>query len=137
MNRTVAMIVDDSPTSCMVLEGMLNDLGFEAATETDIGRALKMLGSGRVRVVFLDMMMPETPGWAFGDVIRSYCRERSIPIVFISGTERERLAHLAWKHQASGYLSKPFTEDDLSMALAALVDNCGCPGRKALSRAAA
>lgn len=116
--KKIALIVDDSPCTCAVLEDILSDLGYEVLVDEEIGRALETMATREVSVVFLDMMLPEAPGWALGACIRDYCVNREIPLIFISAIEPELLADLARNHHATAWISKPFTDAVVAQAVA-------------------
>lgn len=117
----MALIVDDSPCTCAVLEDILGDHGFDVLVEEEIGRALEILATRRIDVVFLDMMLPEAPGWALGACIRDYCVNRDIPLIFISAIDPSVLENLARDHHATAWISKPFTDASVASAVAAHV----------------
>lgn len=115
--RNLALIIDDSPVTCAVLEDRLVDLGYEVQIERNVGDAMGALVDRDVHLVFLDMLMPETPGWTIAVVIRDYCSRRGIPMLFISAIDQVILARLASDYGASAWLSKPFDEEELAVAL--------------------
>ena len=116
MNK-VALIIDDSPSFCAVLQDMLSELGYESIVEPNVDRVMAILGKGMASIVFLDMIMPQAPGWALGEVIQNFCKEKGIPVIFVSAEGPGFLSVLAPACGASAFLGKPFTKEELAEVL--------------------
>ena len=85
--------------------------GAKIICSTDSDDALEMLESGELLpdAVFTDILMPKVNGIALAKRIKQICPY--INIVFVSGCSD--YMHDAIKLHASGYLLKPFTDEDV------------------------
>ncbi len=52
------LIVDDSPSVLAILEDMLDELGYEAATATNGKQACQLLETTRYDLIITDLTMP-------------------------------------------------------------------------------
>ena len=72
-------------------------------------------------VVLLDVQMPVLDGWQTQAALRE--QRVDLPVVFMSAANRAR--HEAARHQAAGYLAKPFDITDLLDAVERFVPAAG------------
>lgn len=115
----IALIVDDDPTIRALLAEILADEGFQTAESPHGAAALEWLATHRPAVIFLDMRMPVMDGWAFAaEYRRRYDRE--VPIIVISAAQNAQ----KWCNEigAEGCVAKPFELDDISGALAQVLN---------------
>lgn len=75
--------------------------------------ALEFIKKNMVDVVFLDMSMPEIHGLELAKEIKKY--DPNIRIVFVTAYDQYALD--AWKVDATGYLLKPYTVEDVRKEL--------------------
>jgi CheY-like chemotaxis protein len=75
------LIVDDNIDSCNALEKLLQSAGHEITHAHEGRAALAQVINDRPDVVLLDLVMPEMDGAAFLEVVRSYSRLQSLPVV--------------------------------------------------------
>ena len=116
----IVFIVDDDASVRRSLERLLRSLGF--AVET-FASALAFLsrdpGVGPACLV-LDVWMPGLNGLALQDELAA--RQRSIPIIFISGHGTIPMCVRAMKGGAVDFLTKPFDDQDLVAAIGKAID---------------
>jgi twitching motility two-component system response regulator PilG len=119
----LVMIADDSQTVRKIVEVTLRRAGYEVVAMPDGVEALRSLlaPNGRLPdLILLDIEMPHMDGYQLATSIRKRPNLASIPLVMLSrraGVIDRLKARLAG---VRGYLSKPFTEQDLR----ALVADC-------------
>jgi CheY-like chemotaxis protein len=104
----VLVVDDDAPLRESVVE-TLALAGILAAGAAHGAEALRFLASGRADLILLDLRMPVLDGWSF---LRQRAGSRNllqIPVLLLSGEPQDR-ALLAF---VDGWLSKPFSEDEL------------------------
>ena len=106
------LIVDDDEDVRTVLSSFLSIAGFDVVQASGGADGLKLLRSDKtIRLVLLDLTMPEMDGWRFRHEQRSDPRLSQIPTVIVSG---EPLAHIVDEElKAADYLSKPVSRDHL------------------------
>ena len=75
------MIVEDNPDACEPLARYLEKAGHEVRCLPNGREALSHLLAKVPDVVLLDLLMPEMDGPSFLEVVRSYLRIQSLPVV--------------------------------------------------------
>jgi CheY-like chemotaxis protein len=122
----LVMIVDDSPTVRKIVQFTLTREGYEVVAVPDGVEALRYLLTHDERLpdlIVLDIQMPRLDGYQ----LAQHCRHRErprlshIPLVMLSrraGVIDKILARLAG---VRGYLTKPFTEQELRALVAAFI----------------
>src|SRR5438045_4342851 len=79
------MIVDDSEDSRESLAELFRDAGHTVTCVPNGREALSLVLAELPDVILLDLMMPEMDGPSFLEVIRSYLRIQSLPVVVLTG----------------------------------------------------
>jgi two-component system response regulator MprA len=118
------LIADDDMVVRDVVRRYLERDGMEVAVADDGHEALRLLGSERIDVAVLDVMMPGPDGLA---LCRSLRRDGdfSVPVILLTalGEEDDRIAGL--EAGADDYLPKPFALEELLARLRALLRRSG------------
>ncbi len=106
------LVVDDDDDVREVIKSILMLAGFDAVEAGGGAEGLRLLRSDKsIRLVLLDLTMPEMDGWRFRHEQRSDPRLSQIPTIIVSG---EPLAHIVDEElRAADYLSKPVGRDHL------------------------
>jgi CheY-like chemotaxis protein len=108
------LVVEDEPMIRLLLDDMLNDLGYSMAAEAGrLDEALTAASEAEFDVAILDVNLngePITP------VVEVLVR-RGVPFVFVSGYARRGIPE---EHSKIPLLQKPFQADGLARALAAV-----------------
>jgi FixJ family two-component response regulator len=113
----LVLVVDDDESIRESLPDLLKELGFEARA---FASAVELLASGvleRGEYLILDVAMPEMSGPELQlELIR---RGHEVPIIFITARGDDKVREDVLSNGAVAYLLKPFTELELTTALAA------------------
>jgi len=125
-----ALVVDDNPTACEVLERMGRSLGWAIDVANSGEQALELLPARAAagvayQAVFVDWQMPGLDGWETSRRIRELGLIGEAPVVvMVTAHGREMLAQRSDAEQAmlDGFLVKPVTA---SMLFDAIVDARG------------
>jgi len=90
------LAVDDDPVVLMQLEDVLGEKGYEVKTASDGKQAIKMALAHPPDVMILDLMMPETDGFAVLDRIRQEPETRDLPVIILTAKDlnHTELIHL-------------------------------------------
>ncbi|MEZ4525895.1 MAG: response regulator [Desulfobacterales bacterium] len=90
------LAVDDDPIVLMQLEEVLGEKGYEVETASDGKEALALALAHPPDVMILDLMMPETDGFAVLDQIRREPGTRDLPVIILTAKDlsRAELMHL-------------------------------------------
>ena len=108
---TTIAIVDDDPAVRRGISGLLRSLGFAAV---DFSSAEAFLNSGRAKdmsCVITDVRMPGMSGIELQD--RLIAAGHKIPVIFMAAFPEERTKTRAIKAGAFGFLTRPFTQNNL------------------------
>lgn len=101
------LIVDDNRDSCESVAKLLGTAGHEVACVENGREALAQLQGVRAPdVVVLDLVMPEMDGPSFLEVLRSYVRLQSLPVVVLTALSEGPLIDRARELNALAILRK-------------------------------
>jgi putative two-component system response regulator len=111
--RPNVLVVDDVPANRELLQGHLDDLGYEVREARDGIEALEAVEAEEPDLILLDIDMPRLDGIAVCERLKAHPTRRLIPIVILtaSNDRNTRLRGLA--AGADDYLSKPFDPKEL------------------------
>ena len=111
--RPNVLVVDDVPANRELLEGHLDDLGYNVREARDGVEALEAVDALEPDLILLDIDMPRLDGIAVCERLKAHPTRRLIPIVILtaSNDRNTRLRGLA--AGADDYLSKPFDPKEL------------------------
>jgi CheY-like chemotaxis protein len=119
---STVLVVDDEPDIRLTARFMLEAAGHNVIEAATGAEALARLQTDRPDLVLLDIRLPDTEGWDIMRNLRSTQELSSVPVLIMSahssGDVRERAKH----EGSSGYLVKPFREEDLLHAANALLE---------------
>ncbi len=79
------LIVDDNADYREQLAMFMREAGHEATCTPDGREALSVVLARTPDVILLDLVMPEMDGPSFLEVLRSYLRIQSLPVVVLTG----------------------------------------------------
>ena len=112
------LIVEDMADATDAIEEMLRDAGHEVTTVPNGRRALTHVLDRLPDVVLLDLMMPEMDGPTFLEVVRSYLRLQSLPVVVLTGLGDSALIERARKLNVNAILMKGQANlEDIQLAI--------------------
>jgi two-component system, sensor histidine kinase and response regulator len=114
------LLVEDNPVNQEVALAMLNELGLEAECAWDGEQALEKLAARRYDVVLMDCHMPKLDGYATTRRLREIegaAGQNRTPIIALTANALSGDAQLCLDAGMDGYLSKPFSLDEMYMTL--------------------
>jgi two-component system, sensor histidine kinase and response regulator len=100
------LIVDDSEDSCKSLATLFRQEGHDATCVPNGREALASVLSSLPDVILLDLVMPEMDCPSFLEVIRSYLRIGSLPVVVLTGLEESPMIERARTLKVNSILLK-------------------------------
>jgi DNA-binding response OmpR family regulator len=120
------MIADDDTVVRDVVRRYLERDGLEVAVARDGNEALRLLGTQRIDVAVLDVMMPGPDGLALCRSLRQR-GDYSIPVILLTalGEEDDRIAGL--EAGADDYLTKPFSPRELALRVRSVLRRTPTP----------
>src|SRR5438876_2167981 len=113
IGRPKVLVVDDVAANRELLQGHLDDLGYEVREARDGIEALEAVAAEEPDLILLDIDMPRLDGIAVCEQLKAHPIRRLIPIVILTASsDREtRLRGIA--AGADDFLSKPFDAKEL------------------------
>jgi DNA-binding response OmpR family regulator len=100
------LCVDDDRSTLRSLSRILGRHGYRVLTYTTAERALQELSLLDPDLLLLDVLMPGMNGLELIDELREY-RQRSVPVVLLSGWDSDEAIQAGYGHGAACYLTKP------------------------------
>ena len=85
--RLTIACIDDSPSICQTMEGIITDAGYNFVSEMDGLRAIAVLLSRKPDMIFLDLVMPNTNGYEICSQLRKLSYFKQTPIVILTGND--------------------------------------------------
>ncbi|MFT5374194.1 MAG: adenylate cyclase [Candidatus Latescibacterota bacterium] len=106
VEKTRILIIDDSPTTRILLEAIVLQAGFEVLLAEGGEQGLALARSQRPQVIVLDVLMPDLDGWAVLSRLKSDPVLSDIPVLMLSILEDQSKGFVLG---ASDYLTKPIS----------------------------
>jgi len=108
------LVVDDVPVNLIVVEKMLDSLGYLVESACDGIEALEAVKTRHYDIIFMDIQMPEMDGIEATRRIRALDIERSsIPIVAITANTQESDRNACIEVGMNDFITKPFVKKQL------------------------
>jgi CheY-like chemotaxis protein len=112
------LFVDDQPDSALPVRVFLEKAGHAVTCVLNGREALSSVLVDKPDVVLLDLAMPEMDGPSFLEVVRSYLRLQSLPVVVLTGLEESPMVARAQALKVNSVLVKSkATPDDILKAI--------------------
>jgi len=114
------LVVDDNPNTLEVLQRNLTSQGYQAFIASNVAEAIKILDVAPIDLVITDFKMPGVSGLDLVRHVRENFKETEV--MMITGYPTVEGAVKAVKTGAEEYLTKPFTDEELSSAVRRALD---------------
>jgi PAS domain S-box-containing protein len=118
VNKAIIMVVEDDEINRMLIEKVLNGLGFEVIAVSSGKDCLEQITSIEPVLVFLDLNLPVMDGFTTARLIRKlkspYC---NIPIVAISSSDSAQDRQKCNDVAINDFISKPYRYEDIVKVL--------------------
>ncbi|WP_320020334.1 sigma-54 dependent transcriptional regulator [Labilibaculum manganireducens] len=109
------LIIDDDPTICLMLQGLLKRKNFDADTVFSAGEALKKLEINQFDLVLSDFRLPDFDGLELLQKIKSM--HPHVPVIIMTSYADIRTAVSAIKMGAFEYVTKPLNPDEILLLI--------------------
>jgi DNA-binding response OmpR family regulator len=110
------LVVDDDVHIRRLIRVFLRDQDYDLAEASTADEALKMSKSERFDVVLLDLILPSYGGSRLCQKLKA-TTDRPPRVIIVSGDDSQQSRDEALEAKADGFLSKPFTREELLAAL--------------------
>ncbi len=107
------LIIDDDKMIQSVIGKYLQSWGFQSLKTADPYDAVALAVKHRPLFIFLDVYLPELNGEKLLKLLKKIELTSKIPVIIISGNLSMDLLNSTFRDGATGFLSKPFTKEDL------------------------
>jgi len=118
----LALIADDDADIRTLAAQLLERAGFEVITAADGDEALRLAIDRDPAVCVLDWMMPRRSGLDVLESLRAGAQTRSTPVLLLTARAGNSDIERGLSAGADGYLTKPFTADQLRERVLELVE---------------
>ena len=121
------LVVDDEPDITALVAYHLAKSGYRVSTASNGTEALKAAAEQRPDVVVLDLMLPGLSGLDVLQALRKQEETRDVGVILLTARreEADRIRGLALG--ADDYLTKPFSPQELSLRVAAILRRLAAP----------
>ncbi len=121
------LVVDDDREIRQLVSQFLTRHGYRVTPARDGAEMLRVLETGKVDLIVLDLMMPGEDGLALCRRLRASPATQSLPIVMLTamGEETDRVVGL--EMGADDYLAKPFSQRELLARIKAVLRRASAP----------
>ncbi len=116
MNSVKILIIDDEQVMCEGCRLALSEGGYSVVDFRMNGRAgLEAIREGEYELILLDMKLPDLDGM---EILRTLRKEkRGVYVIVMTGYSTVKNAVEAMKSGAVDYIAKPFSDDELVLAV--------------------
>jgi chemotaxis family two-component system response regulator PixH len=113
MNPPRVLIVDDSPSICLLTSTALRQVGYEVDTALNGREGFAKIRIFRPHCLILDVLLPDTSGYTLCRHLRQNAPTQKLPLILISSKSAPLDVNYGLRQGANGYLPKPFTAEAL------------------------
>lgn len=122
------LVVDDNPDAAEALRLLLGMKGFEVFTASDGAQAIQRTRECAPQVVLMDIGMPNMNGWEAARRIHAIPGYEAIPIVALTGMDRDSDRERSQEAGMITHLVKPVAATTLQDLLRSLIAGSAAPG---------
>jgi DNA-binding response OmpR family regulator len=121
MAKETILVVDDSATERRLVSGPLQSKGYQVITAVDGEEALAKASSAHPRLIVLDVILPKKNGFQVCRQLKTAADTKDIKILMVTSKNQESDRFWGMKQGADGYLTKPFSDEELLANVARLL----------------
>jgi DNA-binding response OmpR family regulator len=111
------LVVEDEPDIVHLVQVIMRRGGYTMIEAGTVQHASRVITKDRPDLVLLDLGLPDGEGWEIlGDT-----RAHDIPVVLLSAHSSPATARRAEREGVAGYLTKPFTPEQLLSAVGSVI----------------
>lgn len=115
------LIVDDSPAEVRLMQSVLDSAGYTSVATNDPRRLEQMIEREHPNLILLDVVMPDRNGFQACRELKGHAEYSRIPVVMVSSKKTDSDKFWAKQQGADGYVTKPFTSEELLGAVSRLM----------------
>ena len=111
------LVVDDDKDQVAILKYHLTQQGFEVVTAYNGNDGIRMLKDEMPNLVLLDIELPDATGFELCEKICDDPDSLQIPVIFVSGADREDVLRKARAAGCAYYMRKPYDPNALLIVI--------------------
>jgi len=111
------LIVDDSPSQLLGIQRIVEKLGHQILTATDCAAGVEAAKAELPDLVLMDVVMPNLNGFQATRTLARDASTRHIPVILVTTKDQDTDRMWGMRQGAKAYITKPFSEDELSEVL--------------------
>ena len=111
------LIVDDSPSQLLGIQRIVEKLGHQILTATDGAAGVETARAELPDLVLMDVVMPNLNGFQATRTLARDEATRHIPVILVTTKDQDTDRMWGMRQGAKAYITKPFSEDELSEGL--------------------
>ena len=111
------LIVDDSPSQLLGIQRIVEKLGHQILTATDGAAGVETAKAELPDLVLMDVVMPNLNGFQATRTLARDEATRHIPVILVTTKDQDTDRVWGMRQGAKAYITKPFSEDELSEVL--------------------
>ena len=115
------LVVEDDPKSLTLTKDLLKISGFATLQAVNGQQGVDVAAAERPDLVLMDIMMPKMDGYSACHAIKASPLTKNIPVVMLTAVGYDLNRKLAENVGANGYVTKPFTRQELMDAISPLL----------------
>jgi len=116
-NMARILIVDDSPSQLLGIQRIVEKLGHQILTATDGAAGVETAKTELPDLVLMDVVMPNLNGFQATRTLARDEATRHIPVILVTTKDQDTDRMWGMRQGAKAYITKPFSEDELSEVL--------------------
>lgn len=109
MSQGSILVIDDEPQITEIIDTFLTNSGFEVHVINAATEGLKLAKQLKPDVILLDIMMPEVDGYSLCNDLKNDNDTAGIPVVFLTGKDRNDDMGRSFKVGGDMFIKKPFS----------------------------
>jgi CheY-like chemotaxis protein len=121
MAKTI-LIVEDEPKNMTLTRDLLKISGYQTIEAVDGAQGVEKAKASKPDLILMDIMMPKMDGYAACREIKADQSTRLIPVVMLTAVGYDLNKKLAKQMGADGYVTKPFSRQQLMDAIDQLLE---------------
>jgi len=103
------LVIDDEPQITEVIEAFLTNAGHQVFVNNVANEGLKRAKALKPDIILLDIMMPGTDGYGVCNELKNDPATSGIPVVFLTGKDRNDDMGRSFKVGGDMFIKKPFS----------------------------
>jgi twitching motility two-component system response regulator PilH len=111
------LIVDDSPAQVKLIQGVLEPEGYPSIGISDPKLVEETIKDEQPALILLDVVMPERNGFQICRELKSNTEFNGIPVILVTSKSTPSDKYWGEQQGADGYVTKPFTREELLRAV--------------------